>query len=178
MANKPKKAREQDLKHMMLILKKNDYNRKKAANEYARIVGVTPIHAYRIVNKVGKLIGSFDDAPILINELLSINNVAIKHALKDAIKSGDFMEYERVVKLQVEALGLGARHTNINVNNTQQNNTLYQATTEELLSLVRDGQERYSKLLTGPTTAGRETVDGAIEVLHSEPRRADANPFK
>lgn len=179
MGSNTKDAQKRNAKLMLLILKKNGYDQGKSVKEYAETRNCTVQNAYHLLHRITKYVQTMADAPMLINDLLHTNNKAIKRALQRAIDEGDFMEYERVVKLQIEALGLGTKHTNVNVNNPQfqQQNNLFSASTEELLSLVREGNQRFGKLLNGPGSSSGEGETRAIEVLSPESRGTNRNPF-
>lgn len=179
MSHNTKDQQRKNAKLMLTLLKKNAYDRSKTVREYAERRGCTVTNAYYLMAKIEKHIGALEDAPMLINDLLHTNNRAVKRALKQALETGDFMEYERVLKLQIEALGLGVRHTNVHLNNPQfqQQNNLFSASTEELLHLVKDGQEKFGKLLTGSSSVGGAGEDRAVEVLPPEPGGSNPNPF-
>lgn len=178
---KPKKRGAKSKKKYILmyrLLQKHEFDQRAAVEEFAELNDCTIVNAYYHLGVVKKKIKASNIYDEMVTEFLQTSNRATKAALKKAMEDGDFLEFERCAKLQLEALGLGTKHNVTNVLNQQQQNNILNAPTEEILAFVRESQANFGTLLAGAAGTGGTQDNRPVELLPAESGRSDAvSPF-
>lgn len=161
---------------MLQCLQRTHFDERKAIALFKQ-KGHSHTAAMNALSRVCKKVRASDNFDYLVNSVLFRANEANRLSL-ERIHEGvdhDFVEFERTSGIVLNALGLGAKSTNLvfQQNNTQ--NNLDSKSTEELMALAADFQAAVGPVFQNLSTTGTEAKGRTVEILPAPPK-TENNP--
>lgn len=163
---KREETKASDATFMLRCMQSANYDRRKAMRLYRHHTGHSAAKAHTLFEYNIKNTLKTQNYALYLASMLELNDQAMRKAHIDGMETGRFDEFERLSRMQADALGIGARSdTNIfqilQQNNTQVN-TIQEKSKEELLDIVRSTGSILAGLL--PTnTGGSEQSSHTVE---------------